>query len=192
MRFDETPLPGALVVELEPNRDFRGYFARTWCAREFADAELPGTFVQASISHNEKRGTLRGMHMQLPPSREGKFVRCTRGRFNDVIIDLRPDSGSYLRHFGLELTADAQQALYIPPMILHGFQTLDDNTDVFYQMTDFYSPGLGFGARWNDPAFGIRWPIEEELVMIERDASYPSFDRQAYERLVLNSVESQA
>ncbi len=164
MRFEETPLPGAFVVELEPNVDFRGYFARTWCTREFADAGLPAEFVQASLSHNVKRGTLRGMHMQLPPSREGKLVRCTRGRIFDVIVDLRPQSRAYLRHFAIELTADAQQALYVPPTMLHGFLTLDDDTDVFYQMTDFYAPELGFGARWNDPAFGIRWPFEDDLV----------------------------
>ena len=190
MRFEETPLPGAFVVELEANRDFRGYFARTWCTREFADAGLPTAFVQASLSHNEKRGTLRGMHMQLPPSGEGKLVRCTRGRVYDVIVDLRPGSPAYLRHFGIELTADAQQALYVPPTMLHGFLTLDDYTDVFYQMTDFYSPGLGFGARWNDPAFGIRWPMEDGLVMVERDSTYPSFDQLAYERGVLPVMES--
>jgi len=192
VRFEETSLPGAFVVELDLNRDFRGYFARTWCTREFADAGLPTAFVQASISHNERRGTLRGMHMQLPPSREGKLVRCTRGRIYDVIVDLRPDSHAYLHHFGIELTADAQKALYIPPMMLHGFETLDDGTDVFYQMTDSYSPGLGFGARWNDPAFGIRWPIETGLVMIERDTTYADFDRHTYEQRVMPAIESRA
>lgn len=189
MRFAETPLPGAFVVELEPNVDFRGYFARTWCTREFADAGLPAELVQASLSHNVKRGTLRGMHMQLPPSREGKLVRCTRGRIFDVIVDLRPQSRAYMRHFAIELTADAQRALYVPPTMLHGFLTLDDDTDVFYQMTDFYAPAIGFGARWNDPAFGIRWPFEDDLVVAERDATYPSFDRRGYERRVTQTME---
>ena len=168
-------------MEIEPHRDHRGYFARTWCAREFATHDLPAQFVQASLSHNAKRGTVRGMHMQLPPSREGKLVRCMRGRIYDVIVDLRPRSPTYLQHFGIELTAERQNALYIPPWMLHGFQTLEDDTDVFYQMSDFYAPELAFGARWNDPAFGIRWPIEQGVVMAERDASYADFDRAAYE-----------
>jgi dTDP-4-dehydrorhamnose 3,5-epimerase len=184
MRFEETPLPGAFVVEIEPHRDDRGFFARTWCAAEFAKAGLPSGLIQASLSHNAKRGTLRGMHMQLPPSREGKFVSCVRGRIYDVIVDLRPSSPAYLQHFGVELDAEAHNALFIPPTMLHGFQTLVDDSDVFYQMTDVYSPDLSFGARWNDRAFGIRWPIEDGLIMAERDATYPSFDRAAYERRV--------
>jgi len=189
MRFEPTPLPGAFVVQIEAHRDHRGYFARTWDAAEFAKAELPANLVQASISHNTKRGTLRGMHMQIPPSQESKLVRCTRGRIYDVIVDLRPRSRTYLQHFGIELTAEAQQALYIPPTMLHGFQTLADDTDVFYQMTDLYTPELAFGARWNDPAFGIRWPIENGLVMVDRDATYPSFDRASYERRALSAPE---
>lgn len=192
MRLEETPLSGAFVVEIEPSRDFRGFFARTWCAREFADAGLPSEFVQASLSHNAKRGILRGMHMQLPPSQEGKLVRCTRGGIYDVIVDLRPNSSSYLQHFGVELTAATQRALYIPPTMLHGFVTLADDTDVFYQMTDFYSPDLAFGVRWNDPAFGIRWPIAEGLVMHDRDAMYGPFDQAAYERRASEAMESRA
>ncbi len=140
--------------------------------------------VQASLSHNVKRGTLRGMHMQLPPSREGKLVRCARGRVYDVIVDLRPSSPTYLKHFGIELSALEHNALYIPPMMLHGFQTLEDDTEVFYQMTDFHRPELAFGARWNDAAFAIRWPIESGLIMNERDATYPDFDSAAYESAV--------
>lgn len=183
MRFSETPLPGVFVVEVEPHQDARGYFTRMWCAREFGEREgLPTRFVQASLSHNTRRGTLRGMHMQLPPSREGKFVSCTRGRIYDVVVDLRPGSTGYLKHFGVELTAARHEALYIPPTMLHGFQTLEDDTDVYYQMTDFYEPDLAFGARWNDPEFGIRWPIETDLTMAERDAKYAEFDRLAYEK----------
>jgi dTDP-4-dehydrorhamnose 3,5-epimerase len=192
VRFEETPLAGAFVVEIEPHRDHRGYFARTWCTHEFADGGLPGACVQASVSHNSKRGTLRGMHMQLPPSREGKLVRCTRGSVYDVIVDLRPDSRTYLQHFGIELTAERHEALFIPPTILHGFVTLEDDADVFYQMTDFFSPELAFGARWNDPAFGVRWPIENDLIMIDRDATYPAFDRAAYERRVQAGVQAGA
>jgi dTDP-4-dehydrorhamnose 3,5-epimerase len=184
VNFEATPLPGAILVKIEARRDPRGYFARTWCTREFAEANLPAEFVQASVSHNEKRGTLRGMHLQLSPSQEGKLVRCTRGRIYDVIVDLRPDSPTYLRHFGLELTANGHEALYIPPSMLHGFQTLEDYSDVFYQMTDFYVPELAFGARWNDPAFGIRWPIETNLTMADRDATYPDFSRPTYEARV--------
>lgn len=190
MRFESTPLAGAYVVEIEPHRDHRGYFARTWCTDEFADEGLPRELVQASLSHNAKRGTLRGMHLQLPPSQEGKFVRCIRGRIYDVIVDLRPESPTYMEHFGIELSALTHNALYIPPTVLHGFQTLEDDAEVFYQMTDFYAPGLTFGARWNDPAFGIEWPIEGDVVMVDRDASYPDFDRGDYERRVLAARKS--
>jgi len=132
------------------------------------------------------------MHMQLPPSREGKLVRCTRGRIYDVIVDLRPASRTYLKHFGIELSAREQNALYIPPMMLHGFQTLEDDTDVFYQMTDYHRPELAFGARWNDAAFAIRWPMESGLIMNERDATYPDFDSAAYESLLRTADEGSA
>lgn len=120
--------------------------------------------------------------MQLPPSQEGKLVRCTRGRIYDVIVDLRPASPTYLRHFGVELTAREHNALYIPPTMLHGFQTLEDDTDVSYQMTDYHRPELAFGARWNDAAFAIPWPIKNGLIMADRDAAYPDFDASIYER----------
>jgi dTDP-4-dehydrorhamnose 3,5-epimerase len=192
VRFEKTTLPGAFVVEIERHEDHRGYFARTWCAREFAGETLPAEFVQASLSHNLRRGTLRGMHMQLPPSQEGKLVRCTRGCIYDVIVDLRPDSPAYLDHFGIELAADSQAALYIPPAMLHGFLTLEDESDVFYQMSDFFAPDLAFGARWDDPAFGIQWPTDTGLIMAERDASYPDFDRARYEARVTRPAEVQA
>lgn len=192
MTFEETPLAGAFVVRLEPHRDHRGYFARAWCGREFAARGLPADLVQANLSHNEKRGTLRGMHLQLPPSREGKLVRCIRGRIYDVIVDVRQGSSTFLQHFGIELAAGEHEALYVPPGMLHGFQTLEDDTDVFYQMTDYHAPELAFGARWNDPAFGIHWPIAEGLIMTERDASYPDFDRPAYERLAFGVASSES
>jgi dTDP-4-dehydrorhamnose 3,5-epimerase len=130
------------------------------------------------------------MHLQLPPSQEGKLVRCIRGRIYDVIVDLRPESPTYTKHFGVELTARAHNALYIPPTVLHGFQTLEDDTEVFYQMSDVYAPGLTFGARWDDPAFDIEWPIEGGAIMMDRDATYPDFDRAEYERRVLAARES--
>ena len=180
MRFRETPLAGAFVVELEPHQDVRGQFARTWCANEFAAHGLPTEHVQSSISRNVRRGTVRGMHMQLAPSREGKLVRCTRGAIYDVAVDLRPGSSTYLQHFGVQLDAERLNALYIPPQMLHGFQTLTDDSDVTYQMTDVYAPDLGFGARWDDPAFGITWPNRSDCVILPRDASYPDFDSDAY------------
>jgi dTDP-4-dehydrorhamnose 3,5-epimerase len=184
VRFSETPLEGASLVEIEPHEDLRGFFTRTWCAREFAQPGLPSQLVQASLSLNLRRGTVRGMHLQLPPSREGKLVSCIRGRIYDVIVDLRPQSPTYLQHFGVELSAATHAALYIPPTVLHGFQTLDDDTEVFYQMTDFHAEQLAFGGRWNDPAFRIRWPIERDIVILPRDAAYPDFDRESYERHV--------
>ena len=183
MRFAETPLAGAFVVEIEPHRDARGYFTRLWCTNEFEAHGLPPRLVQASLSRNFKRGTVRGMHMQLPPSQEGKIVQALRGRIYDVIVDLRLGSPTFLQHFGIELTAEAHNALYIPPGMLHGFQTLDDDCEVFYQMTDFHAAELAWGARWNDPAFGIRWPLDSDLTLADRDRTYPDFSRGEYERL---------
>ncbi|HKR37545.1 MAG TPA: dTDP-4-dehydrorhamnose 3,5-epimerase family protein [Steroidobacteraceae bacterium] len=182
MQFQQTSLRGAFVVSLEPYADSRGFFARTWCAREFAAHGLPDTLVQSSMSHSERRGTVRGMHVQLPPSREAKLVRCTRGAIYDVIVDMDPDSPTFLRHFGIELSATSYQALYIPPLMLHGFQTLQDASEVHYQMTDFYAPELGFGARWDDPAFGIAWPIRAPVTILPRDAAYADFDVERYRR----------
>ncbi len=182
MRFRATSIQGVFIVGIEPNTDVRGFFARTWCAREFAEHGLPSGIVQTSVSHNERRGTVRGMHLQLPPSAEAKLVSCLRGAIYDVVIDLRPSSATFMRHLAVELTADTQDALYMPPLTAHGFQTLADGTRVLYQMTDYFRADLGFGLRWNDPGFGIRWPITEEVVILPRDRDYPDFDRAAYER----------
>jgi dTDP-4-dehydrorhamnose 3,5-epimerase len=192
MRFRETPLPGAFVVEVEPHPDVRGYFTRTWCAREFEQHGLPGQLVQSSISRNIRKGTLRGMHVQLPPSQEGKLVSCIRGRIHDVIVDARPESPTFLQHFAVELTADAHNAVYIPPSFLHGFQTLEDCCEVSYHMTDVQAQGLAYGARWDDPAFGIRWPLTTDLTIIERDARYPDFDAAAYRREVQAAATGKA
>jgi dTDP-4-dehydrorhamnose 3,5-epimerase len=190
MRFDPTPLPGAFIVEIEPYLDIRGFFARTWCSREFAEQGLPPQIVQTSISHNTRRGTVRGMHLQLPPSREGKLVSCLRGAIYDAIVDLRPNSPTYRRHFGIKLTAAKHDALYIPPLMAHGFQTLAEGTEVLYQMTDYFNNELTFGVRWNDPAFAVRWPIEDAAVILARDDAYPDFDAAQYERSLLAARSS--
>jgi dTDP-4-dehydrorhamnose 3,5-epimerase len=182
MQLRATPIAGVQVVSIEPHHDHRGYFARTWCAREFEQAGLPARSVQTSLSHNLRRGTVRGMHTQLAPSQEGKLVSCIRGAIYDVVIDVRPESKTYMQHFGIELVAEKHDALFIPPMMLHGFQTLADHTEVFYQMTDFFAPELAFGARWNDPVFGIQWPVSEPITMVARDAEYPDFDPEAFRR----------
>jgi dTDP-4-dehydrorhamnose 3,5-epimerase len=184
VRFAATPIAGAFHVEIEPHEDARGFFTRLWCQDEFAKRDLNARFVQASMSRNARKGTLRGMHMQLAPSRECKLVRCARGRIYDVIIDLRPESPSFLQHFAVELDAAAENALYIPFGVLHGFQTLVDDCDVVYDMTDFHAPELAYGARWNDPLFGIRWPATENLVIAPRDAQYPDFEPDAYARML--------
>ena len=176
MKIVALDLPGAAVVELEPNVDDRGFFARTWCSREFEEAGLPSTIVQSNLSYTRMRGTMRGLHYQRPPSREGKLVRCIRGAIVDVILDVRPDSPSFLEHAAIELSAANRLGLYIPPGFAHGFQTLEDDTEVWYEMTDYYQPGVTAGLRWNDPAFAIDWPMEPTH-MNERDASYPDLDR---------------
>jgi dTDP-4-dehydrorhamnose 3,5-epimerase len=179
--FEPTPLAGAYVVELQRRTDERGFFARTWCRNEFAGQGIDAELVQSSISYSRRAGTLRGMHFAWPPSREGKLVRCERGAIHDVIIDLRPDSQTFLQHAGVELTEDSRRALYIPPGFAHGFQTLVDDTEVLYMMTDFYRAELADGVRFDDPAFGICWP-RPVTVIVERDRSYPDFERDAHVR----------
>lgn len=174
MIFTQTPLSGAYVIDPEPRADVRGLFARTWCHDEFTAHGLDTRVAQCSASFNHKRGTLRGMHYQAPPFAEVKLVRCTRGAILDVIIDLRRGSPTFLKHFAVELTQDNRRSLYIPEGFAHGFQTLADDTEVYYQMTTTYSPGHARGVRWNDPAFAIRWPIGNPT-MHERDAGYPDF-----------------
>lgn len=176
----------ACLVTIERQADERGFFARTYCEREFAAAGLPARSVQASISSNARRGTVRGMHFQWPPSQEGKLVRCLRGALFDVLLDLRPESPTYLRHLGIELDEESRDAVFIPHGVAHGFQTLADATEVFYQMTDFHAPDLAGGFRWNDPSFGIAWPIGDGIVISERDVRYPDFDRRAFESQLIH------
>ena len=176
MVFTETKLKGAYVIEIERHEDERGFFARTFCIDEFQSRGLNARLKQCSISFNKKRGTLRGMHWQAPPQAECKLVRVTRGAIYDVIIDLRPQSPTFKSAFAVELSAENRRQLYVPEGFAHGFQTLQDSTEVFYQMSAIYVPGLTHGVRWNDPAFGIQWPATEERIMNERDANYPDFE----------------
>jgi dTDP-4-dehydrorhamnose 3,5-epimerase len=180
MIFEALPVAGAVLVKIEANHDQRGFFARTFCAREFAAHGLPPAVVQASISYNELRGTVRGMHFQWPDSREDKLVRCIRGSILDVLLDLRPSSGTYLQHCAVELDDVERSAVFIPHGLAHGFQTLADKTEVLYQMTDFFAPDLGDGVRWNDSAFGICWPQPPTMIS-ERDANYLDFNQMQYE-----------
>jgi dTDP-4-dehydrorhamnose 3,5-epimerase len=180
MKFERLAIAGAMLVRIDPAHDLRGFFARTFCVNEFASHGLPTALVQASLSYNAKRGTVRGMHFQWPPSNEGKLVRCLRGRLYDVLLDLRPEMPSYLKHQAVVLDQDNRDSVYIPPGVAHGFQTLADDTEVLYQMTDVYAPDLAAGVRWNDPAFGIHWPIADPI-MSARDAEYPDFDREKFE-----------
>jgi dTDP-4-dehydrorhamnose 3,5-epimerase len=172
--FTETPLVGAFVIEPEPLEDSRGLFARTWCRTEFQERGLETRIAQCSTSLNTTRGTLRGMHYQGSPYGETKIVRCTRGSMYDVIIDLRPDSPTFTRHFGLVLTADNHRMVYVPTGFAHGFQTLEDGTELFYQVSEVYAPEYARGVRWNDPVFGIQWP-DADRIIVDRDRDYPDF-----------------
>jgi dTDP-4-dehydrorhamnose 3,5-epimerase len=174
LTFSETVLKGAFVIEPERREDFRGFFARTFCEAEFAKYGLNTRVVQSSISFSQQKGTLRGMHYQAAPFEETKLVRCTMGSIHDVIIDLRAESPTYKRSVGVELSAQNRKALYIPRGFAHGFQTLEDNCEILYQMSVEYSPDHARGVRWNDPAFGIEWPPAER-VMNDRDRTYPDF-----------------
>jgi dTDP-4-dehydrorhamnose 3,5-epimerase len=173
--FHKTALGGVFIIEPERREDRRGFFARTWCQEEFAGHGLNPHLVQCSVSVNVLRGTLRGMHFQAPPHAEAKLIRCTRGAMWDVALDLRPGSPTFRRHVGAELTAENRLALYIPEGVAHGFQTLEDNTEVLYQMTAAYAPETARGVRFDDPAFGIPWPIPDPIVL-ERDRNYRSVE----------------
>jgi dTDP-4-dehydrorhamnose 3,5-epimerase len=180
MFFEPLEIPGAALVRIDRKVDSRGFFARSFCVQEFAAHGLAPEVLQCNISYNEHRGTVRGMHFQWPPSREAKLVRCVRGGLLDVLLDLRPDSPTYLQHRAVELNDENRDAVFIPPGIAHGFQTLVDRTEVLYQMSDLFAADLGTGVRWNDPAFGIEWPLAE-IVISDRDAACPDFDRAGFE-----------
>lgn len=172
MKFVETPLKGAFLIELDKLEDSRGFFARTFCAQEFEAHGLKATVAQCNVSFNHRKGTLRGMHFQIPPAVETKLVRCTRGAIYDVIVDLRPNSPTYKSHFSVELSEENYRALYIPEQFAHGFQTLTDHAEVFYQMGEFYTPGCQRGLRYDDPAFGISWPLPISEIS-EKDLALP-------------------
>jgi dTDP-4-dehydrorhamnose 3,5-epimerase len=174
MIFTATKLAGAYIIEPEPIADDRGFFARSWCTKEFAAQGLNSQLVQCNISFNRHRGTLRGMHYQASPYGECKLVRCTAGSIYDVIIDLRPDSATYTQWVAVELSSANRQALYIPEGLAHGFQTLTDEAEVLYQMSEFYHPESAKGVRWDDPKFQIPWPIVE-ITISDRDRQYPDF-----------------
>jgi dTDP-4-dehydrorhamnose 3,5-epimerase len=171
LNFTSTPLAGAYLVDLEPQKDDRGFFARTWCQKEFEEHGLNPRLVQSSVSFNIKKGTWRGMHYQASPHQEAKLVRCTAGAIHDVIVDLRPHSPTFRQHFTALLSATNRKMLYVPEEFAHGFVTLEDNTEVFYQMSEFYHPELARGVRWNDPAIQIVWPAAVEVIS-ERDRTY--------------------
>jgi len=174
MRFITTSLVGAYLIEPELISDERGFFARTFCRDEFARKGINPNLVQCNVSYNKVRGTLRGMHYQREPHAEAKLVRCTHGAIYDVIVDLRHDSKLFTHWFGVELTAENRKALYVPEGFAHGFLTLRDNTEVLYQMSEFFYEECSDGVRWNDPAFAINWP-GKITVISHRDAHYPDF-----------------
>ena len=173
MVFTETRIKGAFLIEPEVLKDERGFFARTFCEREFAERGLVTRFVQCSVSFNARRATLRGMHYQCAPHEEVKVVRCTRGAVYDVVLDLRPGSPTRGRWAAAELSEENHRSFYVPPGCAHGFLTLQDETELFYQISDFYHPESARGVRWDDPAFGIEWPRVGPLVMSDRDRNYP-------------------
>ncbi len=171
--FTESKLKGAFVVDIAPINDDRGFFARSWCRQEFHDAGLDENLVQCSVSFNRKKGTLRGMHYQKEPHGEIKLVRCTRGSIMDVIIDLRPESETFKQWLSVTLSESNHRMLYIPKGFAHGFCTMEDNVEVFYQMSTEYKSDFSAGVRWDDPEFGIEWP-DMKFIMSERDREYPS------------------
>lgn len=175
MRFTETKLQGAFIIDIEPIEDERGFFARSFCRKEFIEHGLKPDLAQCNISFNKKQGTLRGMHYQKAPHAEAKVVRCTRGAIYDVIVDLRPDSPGFKQWVGVELSADNHRMLYVPEGFAHGFQTLQDNSEVLYQMSCDYVPDCAAGVRWNDPLLNIHWP-GAPLVISRRDSELPGIE----------------
>lgn len=172
MIFTETELPGAFIIDVDVREDVRGGFARTFCQREFEAHGLKPEVAQCNLSYNHKAGTLRGMHYQLAPAAETKLVRATRGAILDVIVDLRPDSATYLRHVAVELSEGNRRALYVPELFAHGYQALTDGAEVTYQVGEFYTPGFERGLRFDDPALGIAWPLPVSAIS-DKDAAWP-------------------
>ena len=184
MIFRESELPGAWIVEIDLHEDARGFFARTFCAEEFRQQGLEHEFPQCSVSFNQSRGTLRGLHFQAAPSPEAKLVRCTQGRIFDVIVDIRTAAERFGDWFGIELSAENRIALYIPEGFAHGFITLEDKTEVCYQISRPYVTEAARGIRWNDPKIGVTWPLEPTVIS-QRDAALPTLQSLPYRDLVL-------
>jgi dTDP-4-dehydrorhamnose 3,5-epimerase len=187
MIFTETALKGAYIIDLEPRSDARGFFARAFCQNEFAAHGLKPVIAQANIAFNHSKGTLRGMHFQLPPAAETKLVRCTRGAILDIIVDLRPESPTYLRHVAVELNEDNHRALYVPERFAHGYQVLQDKTETSYQVGEFYTPGSEGGLLYSDPRLGLQWPLPVGVIS-EKDRAWPLLEVQAAELQARMSV----
>jgi dTDP-4-dehydrorhamnose 3,5-epimerase len=175
MIFTKTGLVDVYLIDLEKREDERGFFARAWCQNEFEEHGLDSKIVQANIAFTKKKGTLRGMHYQVAPYEETKLVRCIRGAIYDLVIDLRPKSPTYKQSFGVELTPENHKMLCVPKGFAHGYLTLEDNTEVLYQVSQFYAPGAEQGIRWNDPEFKLKWPLSENLLISEKDRNWPDF-----------------
>ena len=175
MKFTETKLKGAFIVDLEPRTDDRGFFARSFCQKEFEAHGLKSLIAQSNISFNYRKGTVRGLHFQFPPAAETKFLRCSRGAIVDVIVDLRPESPTYLQHVAVELTAENRRGLYVPERFAHGYQVLEDNTETTYQVGEFYTPGAESGLRYSDPRLAIDWPLPA-TDMSDKDRNWPLLD----------------
>ena len=173
MIFKETAVKDALIIELEKFTDDRGFFARGWCAKEFEANGIAKPFVQANVAYTKKRGTIRGLHYQVSPYEESKLIRCVKGALYDIIIDLRKESPTYKQWMGVELNEDNYRMLYVPEGFAHSYQTLEDNTEVFYPVSAFYHPAAERGIRWNDPAFSVTWPITENVILSEKDQTWP-------------------
>ena len=191
MIFTETKLKGAFIIDIDRREDSRGFFARGFCQREFEEHGLKPVIAQGNIAHNRKKGTIRGMHFQFPPAAETKLVRCTRGGIVDIIVDLRPESPTYLQHVAVELTADNYRALYVPERFAHGYQTLEDTTDTSYSVGEFYAPGTEGGLLYNDPRLGLEWPFPVSVIS-DKDKVWKPLSEQEAELKARMSLEMEA
>lgn len=174
MIFEKTEIPGAYIIDLQPHADERGFFARAWCQKEFESHGFPSSIAQVNISYNRKKHTLRGFHYQSAPHQEDKLMRCTRGAIHDVLVDLRPDSPAYMRPIKLTLSGANSRMLLVPKGCANAFLTLEDESEVIYLVSEFYAPGAEGGIRWNDPALGIQWPVEPQVIS-DKDRSWPDY-----------------
>jgi dTDP-4-dehydrorhamnose 3,5-epimerase len=175
MHFSETPIAGAHVIDLEPRRDDRGFFARVWCRDEFASHGLSAEFVQCNDAFSARRGTLRGLHYQVAPHAEAKLIQCVRGAIFDVVVDLRPGSPTFRQWFGTELSAENHRMMYVPQGCAHGYLTLEDATEIVYPVTHAYRPSAERGVRWDDPQFGIAWPRAGSIIVSDKDRQWPDY-----------------